>query len=93
MKVLSLYGQDLEQVRVIYQTEKTTPAAPRNLPPIAGRIAWARQLFRRTEAPMKVFKMNADILKVNRVIDASSLCVCAVVSSSSICVDITAALE
>ena len=66
MKVLSSYGQDLEQVRVIYQTEKSSPTAPRNLPPIAGRIAWARQLFRRIEAPMKMFKKNPDILKVRQ---------------------------
>jgi len=66
MKLLSLYGQDLEQVRVIYQTEKSSPTAPRNLPPIAGRIAWARQLFRRIEAPMKMFKKNPDVLKVRQ---------------------------
>jgi len=64
MKVLTSYGQDLEQVRTVYQTERASPNTPRNLPPIAGRIAWARQLFRRIEAPMKVFKKNPDILKV-----------------------------
>jgi len=66
MQVLSSYGQDLEQVRVIYETEKSSPSTPRNLPPVAGRIAWARQLFRRIEAPMKVFKKNPDILKVRQ---------------------------
>ena len=66
MKVLLSYGQDLEQVRVIYQTEKASPTTSRNLPPIAGRIAWARQLFRRIEAPMKVFKKHPDILKVSQ---------------------------
>ena len=66
MKVLSSYGEDLEQVRNIYQAEKSSPNAPRNLPPIAGRIAWARQLFRRIEAPMKVFKKNPDILTVRQ---------------------------
>jgi len=66
MMVLSSYGQDLEQVRAMYQTEKSNPTAPRNLPPIAGRIAWARQLFRRIEAPMEVLKRNPDILKVRQ---------------------------
>jgi len=64
MNVLSSYGQDLEQVRVTYESEKTSPAAPRNLPPVTGRIAWARQLFRRIDDPMKTFKKNPDILKV-----------------------------
>ena len=62
--VLLSYGQDVEQVRLIYQAEKTSPTTSRNLPPIAGRIAWARQLFRRIEAPMKIFKQNPEILKV-----------------------------
>jgi len=66
MKVLSSYGQDLEQVRTMYEAERTSPATPRNLPPIAGRIAWARQLFRRLEAPMKVFQKYPDILKVRQ---------------------------
>ena len=66
MKVLLSYGQDLEQVRVIYQTEKSSPTTARNLPPIAGRIAWARQLFRRIDAPMETFKKHPDILKVRR---------------------------
>ena len=63
-KILVSYGHDLEQVRVVYQMEKTTPTAPRNLPPISGRIAWARQLFRRIEIPMKIFKKKPDLLKV-----------------------------
>lgn len=62
--MLGMYSQELEHVRQIYQTEKTDPSAPRNLPPIAGRIAWARQLFRRIEAPMKVLKVKLDITKV-----------------------------
>jgi len=66
MKVLSSYGRDLEHVRALYHAERTSPTAPRNLPPIAGRIAWARQLFRRIEAPMKVFKKHSDILQVIR---------------------------
>ena len=65
-KLLLSYGQDLEQVRLMYQSEKTSPTTSRNLPPIAGRIAWARQLLRRIEAPMKVFKTHPDILKVSQ---------------------------
>lgn len=64
VELLSIYGKDLELVRRIYQNEKSDPLTPRNLPPIAGRIAWARQLFRRIEVPMKVFKRKSDILKV-----------------------------
>jgi dynein heavy chain len=64
-KIFTLYGHELEQVRHIYQTDKGNPTIPRNLPPIAGRITWARQLFRRIETPMKVFKKKPELLKVN----------------------------
>ncbi len=64
MKVLSGYGRDLESVRKQYQKNKTEPMVARNLPPIAGKIAWARQLYRKIEGPMKVFKKKPDILKV-----------------------------
>lgn len=64
MKVIAKYGHDLEDVRKLYQKQKNEPVVPRNLPPVAGRIAWARQLYRKIEMPMKHFKKKPDILKV-----------------------------
>lgn len=64
MRVMMSYGKDLESIRKIYQKNKGDPIVPRNLPPIAGRIAWARQLYRKIELPMKVFKSKPEILKV-----------------------------
>lgn len=32
---------------------------------MAGKITWARQLFRRIHEPMRVFKMYPEILKVS----------------------------
>lgn len=34
----------------------------RNLPPIAARISWSRQLYRKIEMPMKHFKRKPEIL-------------------------------
>lgn len=65
MRVMTLYGRDLESIRKIYQKHKNEPQIPRNLPPIAGKIAWARQLYRKIETPMKIFKNKPQILKVN----------------------------
>ena len=65
MKVIAKYSHDLEDVRKLYQKQKNEPFVPRNLPPVAGRIAWARQLYRKIEMPMKHFKKKPDILKVN----------------------------
>lgn len=64
MRIMMGYGKDLEQIRKIYQKHKADPMVPRNLPPIAGRIAWSRQLFRKIELPMKIFKTKPEILKV-----------------------------
>ncbi len=64
MRVLSVYGRDLESVRKQYQKHKMEPIVARNIPPISGKIAWARQLYRKIEAPMKVFKQMSELLKV-----------------------------
>lgn len=64
IRVMLGYGRDLEQIRKVYQKHKAEPMVPRNLPPIAGRIAWSRQLYRKIEMPMKVFMSKPEILKV-----------------------------
>lgn len=65
MKILSNYSRDLESVRKLYQKQKAEPVVPRNMPPVAGKIAWSRQLYRRIEAPMKIFKKKPEIMKVS----------------------------
>ena len=55
--------RDLEGVRKLYQKFKDTPSIPRNTPPVSGAIAWARQLYRRIEVPMKIFKSNSMVLE------------------------------
>ncbi len=67
MRVVTLYSNDLDIVRKQYQQFKLEPMIARNLPPIAGKINWARQLYRKIEAPMKVFKQRPEILKVSLV--------------------------
>ncbi|KAI9325129.1 dynein heavy chain, N-terminal region 1-domain-containing protein [Obelidium mucronatum] len=54
--------KDLEGVRKLYQKYKDEPPIPRNTPPVSGAIAWARQLYRRIENPMRQFKNNTSIL-------------------------------
>ena len=65
MRILANYSRDLDVVRKLYQKQKAEPVVPRNLPPVSGKIAWARQLYRRIEGPMKLFKKKSDILKVH----------------------------
>uniref|UniRef100_A0A8C7LGC2 Dynein, axonemal, heavy chain 5 n=1 Tax=Oncorhynchus kisutch TaxID=8019 RepID=A0A8C7LGC2_ONCKI len=63
MAVLQRYSRDLELVRKLYQKQKDNPPIPRNMPPVAGKIMWSRQLFRKIELPMSILKNKMDILK------------------------------
>ncbi|XP_036448538.1 LOW QUALITY PROTEIN: dynein heavy chain 5, axonemal [Colossoma macropomum] len=65
--VLQHFAHDLEQVRKLYQKHKDHPPIPRNMPPVAGRIMWARQLFRKIELPMEILKDKLDILWASEV--------------------------
>jgi len=53
------YGKELEEIRKIYQRDRGEPPIGRNLPPMTGRIFWARQLFSRIEGPMVVLQQYA----------------------------------
>jgi len=56
------YGQELTRVEQIYEKYKHNPPTARNVPPVAGNIAWARHLLRKIEDPMKKFQGNSTVL-------------------------------
>ncbi|KAG8470448.1 hypothetical protein KFE25_008869 [Diacronema lutheri] len=60
--IFSNFNADLEAVQRVYERQKSNPAAVRNAPPVAGNIAWARQLLRRIEAPMRNFQANSTLM-------------------------------
>ncbi|XP_036378537.1 dynein heavy chain 5, axonemal, partial [Megalops cyprinoides] len=64
LTVLQHYSRDLELVRKHYQKQRDNPPTARNMPPVAGKIMWSQQLFRKIESPMKVLKNKIDIIKV-----------------------------
>uniref|UniRef100_A0AAR2JKW7 AAA+ ATPase domain-containing protein n=1 Tax=Pygocentrus nattereri TaxID=42514 RepID=A0AAR2JKW7_PYGNA len=61
-KVLQNYGRDIEMVSRIYTKQKMEPPIARDLPPVAGKILWARQLYRRIQEPMELFQQHPGIL-------------------------------
>ncbi|XP_065805228.1 dynein axonemal heavy chain 5 [Labrus bergylta] len=61
--LLQRYSKELELLRKTYQRQRESPPIGRNLPPVAGRILWCQQLFRKIEAPMLILKNKLDILK------------------------------
>ncbi|NWQ86048.1 DYH5 protein, partial [Burhinus bistriatus] len=62
-KILQNYGHDIETVCKIYTRQKHDPPLARNLPPIAGKILWARHLFHRIEEPMESFQQHPAVLQ------------------------------
>ncbi|XP_051241668.1 dynein axonemal heavy chain 5 isoform X2 [Dicentrarchus labrax] len=61
--LLQRYSRELELLRKTYQRQRDRPPIGRNLPPVAGRILWCRQLFRKIEAPMLILNKKLDFLK------------------------------
>ena len=58
VEIFNWYEADLEEVHQIYENNKNSPQLVRNAPPVAGAIHWSRQLLKRIEDPMKVFRDN-----------------------------------
>ena len=47
----------------MYQRNCANPPVHRDVPPISGRISWARQLMRRIRNPMDKFEQHPSCLK------------------------------
>ncbi|XP_039384951.1 dynein heavy chain 8, axonemal isoform X6 [Mauremys reevesii] len=60
--ILQHYVAELEATKKLYQAQKDDPPLARNMPPVAGKILWVRQLFRRISEPINFFYKNSDIL-------------------------------
>jgi dynein heavy chain len=50
-------------VAKMYRNNRMEPIIARDLPPVAGKIAWARQLYRRISDPMMVFQQQGKCLE------------------------------
>ena len=47
-----------------YNKHKEDPPLARNLPPISGKIAWSRQLYRRISAPVAIFQKKPQLMQL-----------------------------
>ncbi|XP_069898297.1 dynein axonemal heavy chain 5 [Dipodomys merriami] len=61
--ILENYGADIDMIAKLYTKHKYDPPLARDQPPIAGKILWARQLFRRMERPMQLFQQHPSVLR------------------------------
>ncbi|XP_060567478.1 dynein axonemal heavy chain 5-like [Ruditapes philippinarum] len=64
VEIFNWYEADLEEVHQIYEQHKENPQLVRNAPPVAGAIHWSRQLLKRIEDPMKIFRDNKAITQL-----------------------------
>ncbi len=62
VKILQQYGREVENVNKIYTKQKTDPPLNNNYPPIAGKITWARVLFKRINVPIWELQEKAKTL-------------------------------
>jgi dynein heavy chain len=56
--VFDLFAADIESTKRMYEKYKDKPPLMRDCPPVAGKIAWSRQLLNRVESPMKIFQLH-----------------------------------
>lgn len=61
-----MYQQEIEQIRDRYNADRSSPILPRNIPPVAGRIIWIRQLCKRIQGPMNIFKKHEKVITHER---------------------------
>ena len=61
--VLQKYDRDVERVKHLYNTNKKNPPVSRNLPPVASKISWARQLYYSIEGPMNLMRDKDKFMK------------------------------
>lgn len=55
-QILQNYGREIEMVSRMYVKNKLEPPIGRDLPPVAGKIMWARHLYSRIQVPMDLFQ-------------------------------------
>ncbi|XP_044594901.1 dynein axonemal heavy chain 8 [Cotesia glomerata] len=66
LELVTVYQQEVEAIRDRYNEDRSSPPLPRNIPPVAARILWIRQLYRRIEMPMDIFKKRQRVITHER---------------------------
>lgn len=56
--ILAQYTKELDHIGAIFHAHKSSPPIYKNYPPIAGAIAWARDLYYRAKRPILRFKVR-----------------------------------
>nr|XP_046263890.1 dynein axonemal heavy chain 8-like isoform X2 [Scatophagus argus] len=60
--ILQRYASEIEFVKKLYDEQRNDPPLARNMPPVAGRIGWVRNLYKKIEQPIFYMQENSIIL-------------------------------
>ncbi|CAL8073408.1 unnamed protein product [Calicophoron daubneyi] len=62
-RILVRYGRELDRVAREYEKHKSDPPVLWDMPPVAGKISWARQLYCHIEGPMFILKDRRELMR------------------------------
>lgn len=62
LELVAMYEREIEDIRDRYNEDRSDPPISKNIPPIAGRILWIRQLYKRIEIPMNMFRSHQRVI-------------------------------
>ena len=62
---ITLFVKDIDFVQKEYNEQRESPQLARNLPPVSGRIAWCRQLYRRLREPVDIFRGQSELMALS----------------------------
>ncbi|XP_037131069.1 dynein heavy chain 8, axonemal-like [Syngnathus acus] len=60
--ILQLYVSEVEAVAKLFDKQNEDPPMSRNMPPVSGRLRWARHLYKKIHEPISYIRENSDIL-------------------------------
>jgi dynein heavy chain len=61
--ILQLFHREMQHIQSEYNTHKHNPPIARNLPPVASRISWSRQLYQKLSEPITGFRQLPGFLE------------------------------
>jgi dynein heavy chain len=61
--ILEQYVRELESIKILFNNYRDCPQIYKNFPPVAGAIAWARDLYHRAKRPILRFKKHGGLLE------------------------------
>ncbi|XP_045464438.1 dynein axonemal heavy chain 8-like isoform X2 [Harmonia axyridis] len=67
LEAMIMFQDELGNLRDIYNEERQTPMLPKLMPPVAGRLMWIKNFYRKIEQPMLVFREKSRVIKHRKV--------------------------